>query len=71
MELTVRVGYWRTEDRDAVNQTVEALRVERELTHAPEWSISYYPAEGPVELIEFNLAPEESPAESEGISQIP
>ncbi|MEA4992765.1 MAG: hypothetical protein VB060_02865 [Oscillibacter sp.] len=70
-ELAVRVGYWRTEDRAGVNQTVEALRVERELTHTPEWSISYYPAEGSVELIEFNLAPEESPAESEGISQIP
>ena len=70
-ELTVRVGYWQAEDRDAVNQTVEALRVERDLTPTPEWGISYYPAEGSVELIEFNLAPEERAAESEEISQIP
>ncbi|WP_312280315.1 hypothetical protein [Oscillibacter sp.] len=70
-ELTVRVGYWRTEDRDAVNQTVETLRVERELTQTPEWSISYYPVEGPVEMIEFNLASEDVSAQSDGISQIP
>ncbi len=70
-ELTVRIGYWQAEDRNAVDQTVESLRVERELTHAPEWSISYYPAQGAVELIEFNLALEGSAAESKGISQIP
>ncbi len=70
-ELTVRVGYWRTEDRDAVNQTVETLRVERELTQTPAWGISYYPVEGPVEMIEFNLASEDVSAQSDGISQIP
>ncbi len=70
-ELTVRVGYWRTEDRDAVSQAVNTLRTERELTQTPEWGISYYPAEGPVELIEFNLASEDDSAQSDGISKIP
>ncbi|WP_312939270.1 hypothetical protein [Oscillibacter sp.] len=70
-ELTVRIGYWQAEDRNAVDQTVESLRVARELTHTPEWSISYYPAQGAVELIEFNLALEGSAAESKEISQIP
>ena len=54
-ELTVRVGYWQPEDRSEVEQTAERLRESRELAHAPEWTISYYPAEGSVELIEFNL----------------
>lgn len=55
-ELTVRVGYWRAEDRAAVEQTVSDLRTERELTDTPEWTISYYPADGAVGLIEFNLS---------------
>lgn len=56
-ELTVRVGYWRAEDRAAVEQTVSDLRTERDLTDTPEWTISYYPADGAVGLIEFNLSP--------------
>ena len=55
-ELTVRVGYWQEEDRAAVDQTVSDLRAQRELTETPEWTVSYYPASGPVGLIEFNLA---------------
>ncbi|MET0018149.1 hypothetical protein [Oscillibacter sp.] len=56
-ELTVRVGYWRAEDRAAVEKTVTDLRTERGLTETPEWTISYYPAEGAVGLIEFTLSP--------------
>lgn len=56
-ELTVRVGYWREEDRAAVEQTVSDLRTQWELTETPEWTVSYYPASGPVGLIEFNLPP--------------
>lgn len=72
-ELAVRVGYWRPEDRHAVEQLAQELRQERRLTHTPEWLVSYYPAEGPVELIEFNLepAPEDlSPKPDENL-QIP
>jgi hypothetical protein len=55
-ELTVRVGYWRAEDQSAVEQTVSDLRTERGLTDTPEWTISYYPADGTVGLIEFNFS---------------
>lgn len=56
-ELTVRLGYWRTEDRAAVEKTVSDLRTEQNLTDTPDWTISYYPADGTVGLIEFNLSP--------------
>lgn len=72
-ELAVRVGYWRPEDRHAVERLAQELRQERRLTHTPEWLVSYYPAEGSVELIEFNLepAPEDlSPKPDENL-QIP
>ena len=39
-----------------MDQTVSDLRTQRELTETPEWTVSYYPASGPVGLIEFNLA---------------
>lgn len=58
-ELTVRVGYWREGDRAAVVQAAEELRLARDLTDAPPWLISYYPEQGPVGLIEFDLAPSE------------
>lgn len=58
-ELTVRVGYWREGDRAAVVQAAEELRLARELTDAPPWLIFYYPEQGPVGLIEFDLAPSE------------
>lgn len=57
-ELTVRVGYWQTEDRATVEETVANLRTERKLAQTPDWDVSYYPAEGAVGLIEFNLAPD-------------
>ena len=58
-ELTVRVGYWREGDRAAVVQAAEELRLARELTDTSPWLISYYPEQGPVGLIEFDLDPGE------------
>jgi len=71
-ELTVRVGYWRAEDRAAVEKTVTDLRTERGLTETPEWTISYYPAEGTVGLIEFTLSPAaKDTIQPEGESETP
>ncbi len=71
-ELTVRVGYWQAEDRAAVDKTVTDLRTERGLTKTQEWTISYYPAEGTVGLIEFILTPADNGAiQPEGEPETP
>lgn len=54
-ELTVRVGYWRAEDRALVDKTVAELRESRALMQTPEWTVSYYPNTESVGLIEFVL----------------
>lgn len=59
-ELTIRVGYWQEEDRAAMEQAAESLRLDRGLEDAPPWLISYYPEQGPVGLIEFDLDPDEA-----------
>lgn len=56
-ELAVRIGYWSDSDYAEVTQTVADVRTAAGLTDTPEWTISYYPAKGPVGLIEFNLNP--------------
>ena len=54
------------EERKArVEETVAQLREERGLTETPPWTISYYPAEGPVGLIEFVMGGQELPASGE------
>lgn len=75
--LTVRVSYWRGEDQALVEQIVTELRQERALTESPAWQVSYYPPEGSVGLIEFDLDPPEaaedalSPAELPGSGPMP
>lgn len=64
-ELAVRIGYWGEDDQARVEETVAQLREERGLTEMPPWTISYYPAEGPVGLIEFVMGGQESPASEE------
>lgn len=64
-ELAVRIGYWREDDQARVEETVAQLREERGLTETPPWTISYYPAEGPVGLIEFVMGGQELPASGE------
>lgn len=64
-ELAVRIGYWGEDDQARVEETVAQLREERCLTETPPWTISYYPAEGPVGLIEFVMGGQELPASGE------
>ena len=53
-ELAVRIGYWREdEDPERVSNVVSQIREKLELTDTPAWTITYYPASGPVGLIEF------------------
>ena len=59
-ELTVRISYWGTESVDQVAQAVETLRADRGLTRTPPWGVHYYPAGGPVGLIEFLLESQEA-----------
>ena len=64
-ELAVRIGYWGENDQARVEEAVAQLREERGLTETPAWTISYYPAEGPVGLIEFVMGGQELPASGE------
>lgn len=58
-ELAVRVGYWGEDDALAVEDAVAALWEERGLTEEDgRWLASYYPAEGKVGLVEFQMDPE-------------
>ena len=54
-ELAVRIGYWRTGDRERVAEIVAQLREERGLADTPPWGVYYYPAEETAGLIEFVL----------------
>ena len=44
---------------------VAQLREARGLTETPAWTIAYYPAEGPVGLIEFVMESQETPVSEE------
>ena len=61
-ELAVRIGYWGEDSRDRVEEIVAEIRNQRGLEQTPAWTVSYYPADGPVGLIEFVLAPQTEPA---------
>ena len=53
-ELAVRIGYWREEEDPALVESVVAQTREKHgLTESPAWTVTYYPASGPVGLIEF------------------
>ena len=54
-ELAVRIGYWRSGDRERVREITAQLRLDRGLENTPPWGVYYYPAEEPVGLIEFVL----------------
>ena len=62
-ELAVRIGYWGADGREKVESAMQQVREERELTETPMWVVNYYPAQGPVGLLEFLLDPPEVPAE--------
>lgn len=54
-DLAVRIGYWTAEDRASVEKMVEDVRSQRGLSETEPWTISYYPPQGNVGLIEFTL----------------
>jgi hypothetical protein len=58
-ELAVRIGYWSEDGRERVEAIVEQLRQDRSLTDTEPWTISYYPAQGLVGLVEFVMVPGE------------
>ena len=62
-ELAVRIGYWGADGREKVESAMQQVREERELTETPMWVVNYYPAQGPVGLLEFLLDPPEVPVE--------
>ena len=63
-ELAVRVGYWDEGSAAQVEQIVAQLRAERGLGQEQPWTVSYYPPEGSVGLIEFQMA--QQPGEAAG-----
>ena len=64
-ELAVRIGYWGENDQARVEEVVARLREERGLTDTPPWTISYYPPEGQVGLIEFVMDGQAAPVSGE------
>lgn len=62
-ELAVRIGYWGADGREKVESAMQQVREERDLTETPMWVVNYYPAQGPVGLLEFLLDPPEMPVE--------
>lgn len=64
-ELAVRIGYWGEDGQARVEEAVAQLREARGLTETPPWTIAYYPAEGPVGLIEFVMESQETPVSEE------
>lgn len=58
-ELAVRIGYWGQNGQSGIESAVAQVREERGLTEETPWVVNYYPAEGPVGLVEFLLDPSE------------
>jgi len=58
-ELAVRIGYWGQDGQVRVEDAMGRLREARGLTEETVWLVHYYPAEGPVGLVEFLLNPSE------------
>ena len=54
-ELAVRIAYWGDGEQARVEEIVGRLRQERGLADTELWTVSYYPAEGPVGIIEFTM----------------
>ena len=67
-ELAVRIGYWSQEHgQTQVEEALARIREERDLLERPMWPVLYYPAGGPVGLIEFLLDQEVPPEETEPV----
>ena len=70
-ELAVRIGYWGDNGVHRVEEAVAQVREERGLTQTPEWTIYYYPADGPVGLVEFLFQPEGAEVQASGEQEVP
>ena len=55
----MRIGYWGQDGQSGIESAVAQVREERGLTEETPWLVNYYPAEGPVGLVEFLLDPTE------------
>nr|WP_326185574.1 hypothetical protein [uncultured Oscillibacter sp.] len=69
-ELAVRIGYWGQDGPDQVAAAMAQLRTDLGLPESPGWVVNYYPADGPVGLIEF-LLDEEAVEQTDGPADIP
>ena len=69
-ELAVRIGYWREEEDPAlVESVVSQIREKHGLTESPAWTVTCYPASGPVGLIEFVWGSEEEKNNEENFGE--
>lgn len=63
-ELAVRVGYWGQDGQAGIENAVTQVREEYGLTGETPWLVHYYPAQGPVGLVEFLLEPSQEELEA-------
>lgn len=63
-ELAVRLSYWGADGQERVDAAVARLREERDVPEETVWPVYYYPAEGPVGLVEILLQPTEAQEEA-------
>ena len=69
-ELAVRIGYWREgEDPARLEAMVSQIREKHGLTESPAWTVTCYPASGPVGLIEFVWGSEEEKNDEENFGE--
>ena len=69
-ELAERIGYWREdEDPARLEAMVSQIREKHGLTESPAWTVTCYPASGPVGLIEFVWGSEEEKNNEENFGE--
>ena len=64
-ELGVRISYWDETSADQVYRMVQEVCEARGIPEDETWSVLFYPADGPVGLLEFQLGPGEEAGKSE------
>jgi hypothetical protein len=64
--LTVRIGYWTSESRDAVEKTMARIQKARKINPAAPWKVIYYPATGDAGILEFFLENNAQPSANPG-----
>lgn len=69
-ELAVRIGYWGQDGPDQVAAAMSQLRADLNLPETPSWVVNYYPADGPVGLIEF-LLDEDAAEQADAPAELP